>query len=52
LIARRYVASLQEMKAGRVMAEKLLAKDPDLYDAWIAVGVETYMLSIKRAPVR
>ena len=52
LIARRYVASLQEMKAGRVMAEKLLAKDPNLYDAWIAVGVENYMLSIKAAPVR
>jgi tetratricopeptide (TPR) repeat protein len=52
LIARRYVASLQEMKAGRVMAEKLLAKDPDIYDAWIAVGVENYMLSIKPAPMR
>jgi tetratricopeptide (TPR) repeat protein len=52
LIARRYVASLQEMKAGRMMAEKLLAKDPELYDAWIAVGVENYMLSMKGAPVR
>ncbi|MGA3041552.1 MAG: hypothetical protein ABSF54_12270 [Bryobacteraceae bacterium] len=52
LIAKRYVASLQEMKAGRMMAEKLLAKDPNLYDAWIAVGVENYMLSLKRAPVR
>jgi tetratricopeptide (TPR) repeat protein len=52
LIARRYVASLKEMKTGRMMAEKLLAKDPNLYDAWIAVGVENYMLSIKPAPVR
>ena len=34
------------------MAEKLLAKDPNLCDAWIAVGVENYMLSIKPAPVR
>ena len=52
LIARRYPASLKEMKSGRVMAEKLLAKDPNLCDAWIAVGVENYMLSIKPAPVR
>jgi tetratricopeptide (TPR) repeat protein len=52
LIAKSYVASLREMKAGRMMAEKLLAKDPNLYDAWIAVGVENYMLSIKQAPVR
>lgn len=52
LIARRYAASVKEMKAGRVMAEKLLAKDPNLCDAWIAVGVENYMLSIKPAPVR
>jgi tetratricopeptide (TPR) repeat protein len=52
LIEKRYVASLQEMKAGRTMAEKLLAKDPNLYDAWIAVGVENYMLSLKPAPVR
>lgn len=40
------------MKAGRVMAEKLLTKDPNLCDAWIAIGVENYMLSIKPAPVR
>ncbi|MGA2577248.1 MAG: hypothetical protein ABSH24_14615 [Bryobacteraceae bacterium] len=52
LIARRYGASLQEMKTGRLMAERLLAKDPNLYDAWIAVGVENYMLSIKPAPLR
>src|SRR6202035_4497041 len=30
LIAKRYVASLQEMKAGRMMAEKLLARNPKL----------------------
>jgi hypothetical protein len=40
------------MKSGRAMAEKLLAKDPKLCDAWIAVGAENYMLSIKPAPVR
>lgn len=52
LIEKRYVPSLQEMKAGRAMAEKLLASDPGFYDAWLAVGVENYMLSIKAAPIR
>jgi hypothetical protein len=40
------------MKTGRMLAEKLLAADPTYYDAWIAVGVENYMLSVKPAPVR
>ena len=52
LIEKRYRASLQQMKAGRAMAERLLAKDPAFYDAWLAVGVENYMLSIKPAPIR
>lgn len=52
LIEKRYGASLQQMKTGRAMAERLLAQDPTYYDAWIAVGVENYMLSVKPAPVR
>jgi hypothetical protein len=52
LIEKRYAASLQRMKAGRALAERLLASDPTYYDAWIAVGVENYMLSVKPAPVR
>jgi len=52
LIEKRYGASLKEMKAGRQMAERLLAAHPDYYDAWIAVGVENYMLSIKALPLR
>ena len=52
LIDKRYGASFQEMKAGRTMAENLLARNPDYSDAWIAVGVENYMLSVKSAPVR
>src|SRR5262249_54456782 len=43
LIEKRYASSLNEMKAGRIEAEKLLAAYPDLYDAWLAVGVENYM---------
>jgi len=52
LIEKRYVPSLQEMKTGRAAAEKLLAADPSFYDAWLAVGVENYMLGVKSAPVR
>ncbi|MBZ5620144.1 MAG: hypothetical protein LAQ69_15675 [Acidobacteriia bacterium] len=52
LIEKRYGASLLKMKAGRTLAERLLDADPTYYDAWIAVGVENYMLSVKPAPLR
>jgi hypothetical protein len=52
LIEKRYAAALSEMKAGRTQAEKLLASDPQFYDAWLPVGIENYMLSVKAAPVR
>jgi hypothetical protein len=52
LIEKRYVPSLREMKAGRQLAEKLLARNPNHADAWLAVGTENYMLSIKPAPLR
>ena len=52
LIEKRYAASFQQMKASRMLAEKLLAMDPNYCDAWIAIGVENYMLSIKAAPLR
>jgi len=52
LIEKRYGASFQRMKSGRALAERLLAADPTYYDAWIAVGVENYMLSVKPAAVR
>jgi len=35
------------MKASRQEAERLLAKDPGYCDAWVAIGVENYMLSVK-----
>ena len=52
LIEKRYAASFQKMKASRQMAERLLAADPECYDAYIAIGVENYMLSTKAATVR
>jgi hypothetical protein len=52
LIEKRYQASLQEMKTARVMAERLVAADPNFYDAWLAVGIENYMLGAKPAVMR
>jgi hypothetical protein len=52
LIEKRYAPSLKEMKAGRVLAQQLLERNPDFADAWVAVGVENYMLSVKAAPIR
>ena len=52
LVDKRYVASFKEMKAARQQAQRLLAADPDFSDAWLAVGVENYMLSVKPAFVR
>jgi hypothetical protein len=52
LVEKRYLDSLRVIKSGRETAEKLLAIAPDYYDAYLAIGVENYMLSLKAAPVR
>lgn len=52
LIEKRNFAALSELKQSRVLAESLIAKHPDCYDAYLAIGVENYMLSLKPAPVR
>ena len=52
LIEKRYLESLRVIKNSRAMAEKLLAIAPGYYDAYLAIGVENYMLSLKSAPVR
>jgi hypothetical protein len=52
MIEKRYVASLSEVKAGRAIAEKLIAADPGYSDAYLAIGVENYLLSLKSAPLR
>ena len=52
LIEKRYAAALKEIKTARILAQQLLVDHPDNYDAWIAVGVENYFLSMKSAPVR
>ena len=52
LIEKRYLAGLGYMKQGRTIAEHLLAQDPSYYDAYLAIGIENYLLSLKPAPVR
>jgi hypothetical protein len=34
------------------LAEQLLARDPSCYDAYLAVGIENYLLGLNPAPVR
>jgi hypothetical protein len=52
LIEKKDLKGLSYIKQGRTLAEKLLEVDPSCYDAYIAVGVENYLLSLKPAPVR
>ena len=52
LIEKRDFSALGFMKAGRAVAEKLLTVRPSYYDAYLAVGVENYLLSLKPAPMR
>jgi hypothetical protein len=52
LIQKRYLDSLNDIKESRRLAERLLAADPNAYDAYLAIGVENYLLSLKPAPVR
>ncbi len=52
LIEKRNLAGLSFMKAGRGLAEKLIVQDPSYYDAYLAVGIENYLLGVNSAPVR
>jgi len=52
LIEKRNLASLSYMKTSRITAQKLLEVDPVCYDAFLAVGVENYLLGTTPAPVR
>lgn len=52
MIEKRDLQGLSYLKQGRSLAERLLTLDPNCYDAYVAVGVENYMLSLKPAPVR
>ncbi len=52
LIEQRNLDSLKIVKNGRAIAEKLLSIEPSYYDAYLAIGVENYLLSLKAAPLR
>ena len=52
MIEKRDLAGLGYMKTGRTLAEKLLALHSDYYDAYLAVGIENYLLSLRSAPMR
>ena len=52
MIEKRNLASLSYMKVSRTAAQQLLAIDPSCYDAYIAIGVENYLLGSAPAPVR
>jgi hypothetical protein len=52
LVEKRNLAALTTIKKSRALAEKLLSKDPSYYDAYLAIGVENYLLSVNPAPVR
>lgn len=52
LIEKQNVASLAYTKEGRRWAEQLLQTDATCYDAYLALGAENYLVSIKPAVVR
>ncbi len=52
MIEKRNMAALRYTKDGGLLAGKLLAVFPDCYDAYLAVGVENYLLGVRPAPER
>lgn len=52
LIEKRNLAGLRYTKQARIIAQRLLAQDPSYGDAYLALGVENYLLSLKPAPLR
>lgn len=52
LIERRDITGFEYTKSGSAYAHQLLAADPHAYDAYLAVGMENYILGLKPAPVR
>ena len=52
LIEKRDMLALSYVKQGRRWAETTIASDPTCYDAYLALGVENYLLGIKPPVVR
>ncbi len=52
LVEKKNLAALGYTKEGRPFNDKLLAIKPDAYDAYLGLGVENYLLSLKPAALR
>ena len=52
MIDKRDLTALNLTKQASVYSHQALALSPTLYDAYLASGVENYMLSLKSAPLR
>src|SRR5262249_52646990 len=52
LVERQNGAGLDFLKSSRMLAEKLIAIDPTYYDAYLAIGIENYVLGLRSAPTR
>jgi len=52
LVERKDIKGFQYTKQGSFYAHQLLQIDPKAYDAYLAVGMENYILGLKPAPVR
>ena len=52
LIEGRDFDALKVIKSSRAAAEKLLTLQPNYYDAYLAIGIENYLFSLKPAPMR
>ena len=52
MIEKRDLSALNYSKQASAYSKQALANDPTRYDAYLASGVENYMLSLKSAPIR
>jgi hypothetical protein len=52
LVENRKREALSLLKSSRITAEKLLAIDPSYHDAYLAIGIENYVLGLQGAPTR
>ena len=52
LVEKKKLNALEFLKSSRSTAEKLIELDPDYADAYLAVGIENYVLGMRSAPAR
>jgi hypothetical protein len=52
LVEKKKGDALDFLKSSRSIAEKLIRTDPAYYDAYLAVGIENYLLGLRSAPAR